>query len=143
MNPPEHIVRDLQGIRSTFRLVWNPTAKVTSERSFDVNGNPRELTHEPRWELWDTDESGKHYRVMTLESSHKGEFMPADDRFVDFVRLIDPARYGGSVERMIRALVDDENKYIEQVQEQDFKRLTDSLASYYTPAKGRGSVTVL
>jgi hypothetical protein len=44
---------------------------------------------------------------------------------------------------MIRALVDDENKYIEQVQEQDFKRLTDSLASYYTPAKGRGSVTVL
>lgn len=143
MEAPEGIVTALKNIRPTFRLVWNPTARVIGERSFDVNGNPREVTHDPRWELWDTDGDGVHYKVMTLEDSHQGAFMPADQRFVDFVHLIDPGRYGGSVEKMIQALVDDENKYIEQVAEKDFQSLTDALSNYFTPAKGRGMVTTL
>jgi hypothetical protein len=141
MDVPEGVLRDLQGVRSTFRLVWNPKGRVIGERSFDVNGHPRELTYDPRWELWDTDAHGAHYKVMTLESE-QGGFLAADQRFVEFVRLIDPARYGGSVERMIQALVDDENRYVEQLAQKDWENLVDSVARYFTPAKGRGIVTV-
>jgi hypothetical protein len=142
MEAPEGVTTALKNIRPSFRLVWNPSARVIGERSFDASGNAREVTHDPRWELWDTDDGGSHYRVMTLEDSHKGSFMPADQRFVDFIHLIDPGRYDGSVEKLVSALVDDQNKYIEKVAEDDYRRLTEAVSSYFTPAKGRGMVTV-
>jgi hypothetical protein len=141
MQAPQGVVEGLSNIRPSFNLVWNPTARVVGGYSFDVNGNPRHVEHSPRWELWDRDGSGIAYKVMTLEDRH-GNFLPADQRLVEFVRLIDPARYNGSVEKMIQSLVDDENEYVERLREDDFERLIDSLANYFTPAKGNSMVTV-
>lgn len=134
MEAPESVVIALKNIRPTFRLVWNHKGRVVGERSYDVNGNPRELTYEPRWELWDTDVFGAPYKVMTLEDQYKGSFLPADQQFVDFVNLINPARYEGDLSKLSQALVDDKNAYIEKVNEQDFARLQESLAEYFTSA---------
>lgn len=143
MQAPQHIEEALKGIRSTFRVVYNPTARVVSERSFDANGAAREKEFEPRWELWDTDSEGVVYKVMTVEQNQgKGGFLPLTDRFVDFVRLVDPARYGGSVEKMVDALVDSPNNMAAELTQREFESLVDNLANYFTPAKDRGMVTV-
>lgn len=143
MQAPESVTTGLRNVRETFTLRWNHKGKVVGKRSFDVNGNPRELTYEPRWELWDMDVDGIVYKLMTLEDYVTGEFLPADDRFVEFVNLINPARYDGSVEKMIEALVDSQNDFVQHMAEKEFEALIDSVGSYYTKAKGKGIVTVL
>lgn len=140
MEAPEAIVTGLRNIRPTFSLVLNPRGRVIGERSFDVNGHPREVTWDPRWELWDRDADGIAYKVMTLEDAETRGYLPPDQRFLDFVNLINPERYGGNVEKVIQALVDDANEYVKHLAQKDFESLTDSLSNYFTPAKGRGMV---
>lgn len=140
MEAPESIVEALRSIRPTFNLVWNERGRVIGERSFDVNGNPRVVTWDPRWELWDRDVDGIAYMVLRLEEAETQKFLPPGQWLLDLLYLIDPARYGGNVEKMIRALVDDENEYVKKLAKDDFERLIDSLSNYFTPAKGRGMV---
>jgi hypothetical protein len=139
MEAPESVVLGLRGIRAAFNLRWNSTARSVGERSFDVNGKPREIAWDPRWELWDTDEFGAEYRVMVLEDE-SGAFVPPGEWLVDLVNLINPARYDGDMEKMIQALVDDPNENVRKVGERQFESLTEHLAEYFGPR--RSMVTV-
>jgi len=143
VNPPESVVEGLKAIKPTFELRWNNRARFKSGSSYDVNGNARKVVYDPRWELWDRDVDGLRYKLMTLEDAETGEFLPPGDWLLQLVRLIDPARYGGDVSRMIKALIDDKNEYVRKVCQQDWERLVDAASNYYTPAKGEGIVTVL
>jgi hypothetical protein len=140
---PESIVTDLKSIRPTFELRWNSRARYLSGSSFDVNGNPRKVAFDPRWELWDRDADGVAYKVMTLEEPETGGFIPPGEWLPELLRLIDPARYDGDVSRMLSALVDDNNEHVRRVCQEDWERLMEAMANYYTPAKGGGIVTVL
>lgn len=131
MEVPESVVIGLRNVRPTFNLRWNPKARNIGERSFDVMGNPREITWDGRWELWDTDNMGIDYPVMTLEDKH-GDFMPPGDWLVETVNMINPARYGGDVSKMIEELVDKPNLELERLGEKSWEDLVDSLAKYYT-----------
>ena len=131
---PEHIVTGLKSIRSTFFLKWNPTAKRIGESSFDVNGNAREVKFDGRWELWDVDAEGALYMVMRLEDND-GSFIPPGDWLIHTLNLMNPARYNGSVEKMLKALVHEPNAELEKIREQDWNNLVDSMARYYTLRK--------
>lgn len=143
MEAPESVVKGIKAIKPTFSLFFNPEAKVVpgSGHSFDVNGRARKMKREGRWEVWDVDAYGQPYKVMTLQEPNGG-FRPADQRLVEFLNLINPERYNGDVSRMIEELVEKPNEYVRGVEERDFERLVDSVANYYTPARGHSMVTV-
>jgi hypothetical protein len=141
MEAPDHIVQGLKGVKAEFNLRWNPRARYVSGSSYDVNGNPRTVVYDPRWELWDRDDMGIAHKVMTLEDAETGGFMPPGEWLLQLVRLIDPARYGGDVGRMTKALVDDHNESVRKVAQKDWERLVEAVGSYYTPARGGSMVT--
>jgi hypothetical protein len=126
---PQDVLIGLRNVRDTFDLRWNPTAKVVGGHSFDVNGNPRELQHEGRWELWDTDAHGNEYKVMTLQN--EGEFVPPGTWLVELIRLMDPARYGGDIHKAIEAMVDEPNDYVSNIGQQEYIDLVDSLVDRF------------
>lgn len=132
MEAPVEVTTRLKAIKPTFRLVYNPMGRVVGERSFDVVGRAREKEYEPRWELWDKDESGVEYRMMVIEKHRERDgFLPVGYDLVDFVNLINPARYGGDVGKMVEALVDAENDYAAMLSEQSFKDLVDYMGDDY------------
>lgn len=126
MEVPEDVRIGLANIRQTLRARWNPLAKVTEEWSFDANGEARHKKHEGRWELWDTDESGRDYKITMLEKD--GQYVPLGMWVVALVQQINPANYDGDMHRMIEALVDKPNHDIERLGQQQFEELTDYLA---------------
>lgn len=130
MEVPFDVAESLRSIRSTLRLVYNPTGKLVGGHSFDVNGQPREKLYEPRWELWDTDANGVDYKLTTLEDV-EGGYRPPDQRIVELVRLINPERYDGDISKMIEALVDEPNNYIEGLNESRFEELVEHLGDLY------------
>jgi len=132
----------LRNVRLTFELRWNPKVVPGRGSSFDANGQPRDVEYEGRWELWDRDGSNIPYRVMILMGP-KREYMAPDMKFVDFICLIDPARYGGSVERMIAAMVDSQNDWCRHLNDREFEHLVDGAANYYQPHGVRQSVLEL
>ncbi len=135
MEAPADVTIAIQGVRPTMRFVFNLTAKVASERSFDANGKARELTHEARWELWDTDVFGVDYRVCTLEAPGDGYLFP-NMTFVEWIRLSDPARYDGDLSKMMEAMVDTHNEdLVSQMSENTFEELGRKLAEAYFDAK--------
>lgn len=133
MEAPQDVVISLRNIKPTFNLRYNRQGKVASERSFDVNGNPREVQYDPRWELWDTDESGVEYKVTTLQDGDGG-YRPPDQRLVELIRLVDPARYDGSPEKMLQALVDEPNDYVSGLDHACFDDLVEYLTDAYFSA---------
>jgi hypothetical protein len=125
----------LLGIRQTLHLRHNPAAVQVGERSFDVNGRPRHREFEPRWELWDTDAHGNEYRVMTLQSP-EGGYLPPGYWLVELVRLIDPARYGGNLDKMIEALVDSPNTRLDALSKGSYEDLVEDFAERFWHGKG-------
>lgn len=130
---PEHIAEGLRNIRSGLHLRWNPRAKVRRKGEWDIYGNLREEpVYEPRWELWDIDPEGGEYKVMTLQGPDPDrEFREPGEWLLELVRLFDPARYGGDVGRMVRAMVDDPNRRALEVAEDDFEDLVDQAVRWY------------
>jgi len=139
MTADEGVVIALRNVRQTFELRWNPKVVPGRRSSFDANGCPRDVEYEGRWELWDVDGSNIPYRVMILMGPER-EYVAPDMKFVDFVRLIDPARYDGSVEKMIAAMVDSQNDWCKELNDREFEHLVDSAANYYQPHGVRQSV---
>lgn len=134
MEASTDVVIALQGVRPTMRLVHNPQGKLVGGRSFDVNGKPREKLWQPRWELWDTDADGVEYKVTTLEDEN-GEFRHPDQRLVELIRLINPERYGGDLHKMVEALVDEPNNYVEGLSDKSYEELVESVADRCWSAK--------
>lgn len=138
MEAPESIRIGLANIRPTLHLRWNRQARVVGEASFDVNGNPRKVEFDPRWEIWDTDESGREYRVTTLEGP-KGEFVPPGEWVLELMALINPANYGGDLHKMVEALVDKPNARVEKLAEDRYRELVDYFADLFWSAASSGS----
>jgi len=129
VQPPEDVVIGLRNVRDTFDLRFNRTAKVVGGASFDVNGNPRKPEFEARWELWDTDPAGNEYKVMTVEKEEK--YVPPGYWLVELVRLIDPARYGGDLSKMVQALVDEPNARMDALDEDHLNDLIEYLGDMF------------
>jgi hypothetical protein len=130
MEAPADTAIGLKGIRETMHLRHNPTARVIGERSFDVNGKPRELTYDPRWEVWDVDPQGVEYLVMTLEDE-RGQYKPPGSWLVELMNMCNPARYDGDLSKMIQALVDNPNDHVSSLAEKSFSDMCEGLADMH------------
>jgi len=124
---PEDVTIGLKNVRPTMELRWNGAAKQVGERSFDVNGVPREKEYEPRWELWDTDPHGNEYMITTLEDQ-SGRFKEPGMWLVELIRTCDPARYDGDLGKMCEALVDLPNEIIEGMAEKSYEDFVNNMA---------------
>src|SRR5690606_38221316 len=130
---PEPLAGGLKTARSGRHPRWTPRAKVPPKGEGDIYGNVREEPAcGPRWELWDSDPEGGEYKVMTLQGPDPDrEFREPGEWLLELVRLFDPARYGGDVGRMVRAMVDDPNRRALEVAEEDFEDLVDQAVRWY------------
>jgi len=135
---PEDVKVGLANIRPTLHARWNPLAKVVGERSYDANGMPRQLDHDPRWEVWDTDESGREYRVAMLEAPD-GTFLPLGAWVLKLMHDINPANYDGDMHRMIQHLVDQPNEDVGRVSDQSYEDLLEYLADLCWSRETSGS----
>jgi hypothetical protein len=139
---PVDVAAGLASVRQTLHVRWNPTAQVVGARSFDVNGNARQLTHEARWELWDRDEFGVEYKVATLEGPDGG-FLPLGTWVLELVAQINPANYGGDIHRMVEALIDKPNADVARLGEKSYEQLIEYLADLSWASESRGSRVVV
>jgi hypothetical protein len=130
MEAPKDVEIGLRSIRPAFRLQLNKQGKLVGGHSFDVNGNAREREYEPRWELWDTDVHGNDYRVAVIQDKDGG-FMPPTMKFVEFMNLVNPEKYGGDASKMIQALVDSPNDQAASLGAQTFENLVEYLGDVY------------
>lgn len=131
---PESVAEGLANIRSGLHLRWNPRSRVIRPGGYDANGGVLEPTYDARWELWDVDPDGREYRVMTLQHAD-GSFKPPGEWLLELMRAVDPARYGGSVNRMLRALVDEHNDKLKGVNEKDFEELSGAIVEWTLDAR--------
>jgi len=139
---PESVKIGLANIRPTLHARWNPTGRQTGGFSFDVNGNPRQKTYDPRWELWDTDEFGNTYKITTLEGMNN-EYLPLGEWVVEYMQLINPARYDGDLHKMIEALVDSKNEAVEKIHKDVFDHIAEYFADRQWSEEHKGSRIVV
>lgn len=142
MEVSEDIRIGLANVKPTLHARWNPTARVLRQSSFDVNGQPRRVEHDPRWELWDTDVDGREYRVTVLEAPD-GSYLPLGTWVLELVALINPANYDGDLHRMVEALVDRPNAGVDRIAKESYEELLDFLADYCWSEKARTSRIVV
>ena len=100
---PDYVDQELRNIREDFELRWNPKAVLVKAGSYDATGKLRDPVYEPRFELWDRDPNGRDYRVMRLQHPD-GSFRAPGQWLITHLQKINPARYGGNLERMLREL---------------------------------------
>lgn len=130
MEVPEHIAEGLRNIRSGLRLQWNPRAVLTAAGGLDANGlKVKDPEYEPRWELWDTDPEGHDYMVMRVQNVD-GSFRYIGDWLVEYVGMLNPAKWGGDIHAMIEALIDDPTALQEAGTEKDSDDLIDAAARW-------------
>lgn len=116
---PESVQVGLRSIKDTMRIQWNPTA-VMKGAKINAFGQVVDRIFEPRWEVWDVDAQGKDYMITRVQTD-AGEFMEPDQRLVDMLNLCNPARWGGDIRRMVRALVDEPNERLKESEEREFQ----------------------
>lgn len=130
MEAPLHIVEGLKGIRSGLHLKWNNAAKYIPGTGWDAHGKIKDAGYEPRWEVWDEDAQGKPYRVMTLESP-TGEFLPPGEWLIEHINYRNPERFGGDVEKMLKALVDEPNDIRRYASQKGVKEMHEYIANWW------------
>lgn len=128
MDVPAHIAEGLRNVRGDLHLRWNPAA-VKTPTGFDAWGKPKKVKWEGRFELWDKDPQGREYFVMRVQDADGGFQFPTE-RFVEHVGKMDPARYGGSVQKMLQALMDDPEATRELAHDRNFEDLTDAIVKW-------------
>lgn len=99
VQPPESVAVGLANLKPTMHLRLNRKGKLSREWSYDVAGNARQAEYEPRWELWDTDESGRDYLVMVLRDADDN-FREPGEWVVERFRKFNPANFG-SLQEML------------------------------------------
>lgn len=130
MEVPEHIAEGLANIRSGMRLKWEPRAVLTAEGGLDVNGlKIKDPEYEPRWEVWDTSPEGENYMVMRVQNVD-GSFRQIGDWLVAHINMLNPERYGGDVDAMLKALIDDPTALREVGTEKDSDDLIDAASKW-------------
>lgn len=97
---PDTVDEGLRAIRPTLRLVWNPKAVIDRPGRFDASGHSAEVKYGGRFEMWDTDPQGHDYRVFIVRNQDNS-FKAPDQWIVDLMLEINPARFGGSVVKML------------------------------------------
>ena len=140
MEAPAHIVESLRNIRPGFDLRWNPRAVMVAPGSYDVLGGLTPPVYDPRWELWDTNPYGEDYMVMRLQNED-GSFRPPGEWLVQHVWRVDPARYGGDLNRLMDAVEAEADK-MRDLAEKDWDDLAEAAAKWCvwvgTPKSGSG-----
>jgi hypothetical protein len=128
---PEGLQQALNDIREGIHLRWNPTAVLIASGSFDASGKlKKDPQYDPRWELWDTDAEGKEYKIMSIQWPN-GEFRRPDFWLVELINYMNPARYGGNINRMLREMVDEPNAELENIAERDIDDLIEMAAKWH------------
>lgn len=92
VEPPESVVIGLRNLKPTMHLRLNRRGHLSRQWSIDANGDARKAEYEPRWELWDTDESGRNYLVMVLRDAD-GNFREPGEWVVERFRKFNPANF--------------------------------------------------
>jgi hypothetical protein len=129
MEAPLTIVEGLRNIRTTMRLVWNPTAALSKAGYVDATGMVIQPKYEGRFELWDTDADGVVYMVTRVQNTD-GSFLYPNDRWLEFIRHINPEHWGGDPGRMVRHFVDDPTELREFIAERDQDDVFEQVAKF-------------
>lgn len=124
---PDSVDEGLRAIRPTLRLVWNPKAVIDKPGSFDASGHSKEPTYGGRFEMWDTDPQGRDYRVFIVRNPDNS-FKAPGQWIVDLMIEINPARFGGSVEKMLKHHYDKSDKML-LMHEKDAQDYDDAVAA--------------
>jgi hypothetical protein len=128
---PDGLQKALKDVRWGLHLRWNPTAVLRAAGSFDASGKlKKEPEYEPRWELWDTDAENREYKVMSIQWP-SGEYRSPDFWIIELLNYMNPARFGGDVSRMLRQIVDEPNRELENMTEREIDDLCEMAAKWY------------
>lgn len=140
MEAPEHIVEGLRNIREGIHLQWNPKAVLIETGTIDAFGKVKDPKYDSRFELWDKDPDGHDYMVMRLQNID-GSFRPPGDWLLDVVRKTNPERFGGDVNKLIKAMVEDPELFREVGTKKDSDDLIEDtvkrITYHSTPKSGR------
>jgi hypothetical protein len=128
---PDGLQQALAEVRSGLRLFWNTRAKVARAGSYDAFGIMREgPKYDGRWELWDTDPDGAHYKV-TMVQEPDGSYRAPGFWLVELLNYMHPARFGGSVEKLAAELIDKPNAAMLEVDDKQFEDLAEMAARWH------------
>lgn len=130
MEPDAQIAEDLRNIRSGMHLRWNPRGRLVKPGSFDGSGKMKDdAVFEPRWELWDIDPQGHEYIIMCVQNVD-GSFRHPGTWLVTRMQKLNPARYGGDVEKMLKAMMDEPDILREIGTEKDSDDLIEQVSKW-------------
>jgi hypothetical protein len=125
--PPESVAEGLRNLKPTMHLRLNRKGWCKREWSFDAGGLPRKAEYEPRWELWDRDDSGRNYLVMVLRDAGGGYRAPGEwlvERFAKF----NPARFNSLQEMLDFAHA--ERQHLRDIPEDDWTDFKDFMGEW-------------
>lgn len=128
--PPESVAEGLRNLRSTMHLRYNRRGRLRPEKSgsIDANGKARNVEYEPRWEMWDTDASGREYKVMTLEDYDSKRAMPPGQWIVDRFRKYNPDNFP-SLDAMLEFAFEDQAR-LRKMPEEEFRSFCDFMGEW-------------
>ena len=141
MEAPEHIQQGLANIREGMHLRWNRKAVLLKAGITDAIGKVIDPEYDPRWEVWDTSPEGEEYMVMRVQEMD-GSFRPPGEWLVHSIGKCNPERYGGDVQAMLDALVEEPDALREIGTKKDSDDLIEAVAKWcqyvVTPKSGPG-----
>ncbi len=130
MEVPEHIAEGLRNIRSGLHLRWEPRAVLLVEGGLDINGlKIKDPEYDPRWEVWDTTPDDLEYMVMRVQNVD-GSFRHVGEWLVEYIGMLNPAKWNGDVNAMIKALIDDPAALREVGTQKDSDDLIDAASKW-------------
>jgi hypothetical protein len=127
---PESVAQGLRNLRPTMRLRYNRRGRLIPGKSggIDANGRPRHVEYEPRWELWDTDTSGRDYRIMSLEDHETRRALPPGQWLVDRFRKYNPDNFP-SLEAMLDFAWKDQAR-LQKMPEDEWRAFCDFMGEW-------------
>ncbi len=130
IQPPDDVATGLRNLKQTMHLRYNRRARIIPHKSggIDANGRARNVEYEPRWELWDTDASGRRYKVMTLEDPDTRQAMPPGQWLVDRFRKYNPDNFP-SLEAMLNFAWHDQEK-LRKLPEDEWRCFVDFMGEW-------------
>lgn len=129
----ETLVTRIREQRPSFELRWNPTSRLRTGGSIDATGTVRQPEYEGRYELWDKTPDSPPYQVLTCQWPD-GSYRHPDDWLVELLERINPARFDGSVHKLLHQLVDQQEELREKVLDDDWDDFCEMVAKWATYA---------